>query len=735
MASINGTAADQQAVPQYGVSQPICTKSPTERDLRLTKELDECLKSYHVFETEEELQQRLDVLRRINALVKQWVKKVSEGKVPPDQLDRVGGKLFTFGSYRLGVHTRGADIDSLCVAPRHVDRSDFFGSFYEMLKEDDNASELHAVEDAFVPVIKLRYSGIELDILFSRLALKEVPDDQQLSDDSLLRNLDEKSIRSLNGCRVADEILRLIPSRMNFVLTLRAVKLWAKNHGIYSNVLGFLGGVSWAILVARTCQLYPNAAPAILLEKFFLVFATWEWPHPVFLKDTDSSPRADIPFLQDLVWDPRTRVSDRFHLMPIITPAYPEQNSTFNVTKSTRDVITREFQEGLHMMLEIINGSASWSQLFEEVNFFSRYKHFIALLCATETEEDHLVFCGLVESKIRHLVAAFERNPCVNLCHVNPKQYKPGGGSGDIQVGYENPVCTLWFIGLDLNKQLKKNIDLTDEIQAFTDLVIKTAVASKAYRPTMMVHPKYVPRKDLPNWISKEELTKGRKYNERSRNSLSSPLVAGATASATNSPSATKTPASATGTETSSSTSASDSAISSSSDGVAQPAPAADENKILLASSSQPSSPQPEQMEVTDAADVPKDLLPASVDTSSFEGRQATPGALDSVSDSSSLKTALSHSQSTPNLEVSATADRPPAAQLPLDNVEALNNTAQTDVSKEKHDTSSMTNGKTLTDSRKRKSWMSPPTVVPSELVAQAQGVPEAKKAATTVNI
>lgn len=60
-------------------------------------------------------------------------------------------------------------------------------------------SDLHGVEEAFVPVIKLRYSGIELDILFARLALKEIRDDQQLFDDNLLRNLDDKSIRSLNG--------------------------------------------------------------------------------------------------------------------------------------------------------------------------------------------------------------------------------------------------------------------------------------------------------------------------------------------------------------------------------------------------------------------------------------------------------------------------------------------------------------------------------------------------------
>lgn len=76
-------------------------------------------------------------------------------------------------------------------------------------------------------------------------------------------------------------------------------------------------------------------------------------------------------------------------------------------------------------MLEITNGTAPWTKLFEEVNFFSRYRHFIILLCITETEEDHLTFSSLVESKMRHLVSSLERNPCVNLCHVNPKQYKP----------------------------------------------------------------------------------------------------------------------------------------------------------------------------------------------------------------------------------------------------------------------------------------------------------------------
>lgn len=36
----------------------------------------------------------------------------------------------------------GADIDALCVAPRHVERTDFFSSFFEKLKWHDEIKDL-----------------------------------------------------------------------------------------------------------------------------------------------------------------------------------------------------------------------------------------------------------------------------------------------------------------------------------------------------------------------------------------------------------------------------------------------------------------------------------------------------------------------------------------------------------------------------------------------------------------
>lgn len=60
--------------------------------------------------------------------------------------------------------------------------------------------------------------------------------------------------------------------------------------------------------------------------------------------------------------------------MPIITPAYPQQNSTFNVTFSTREVMLQEFRRGVDVCTEIVLGKKKWLDLFEPLNFFAKYK-------------------------------------------------------------------------------------------------------------------------------------------------------------------------------------------------------------------------------------------------------------------------------------------------------------------------------------------------------------------------
>jgi len=110
-------------------------------------------------------------------------------------------------------------------------------------------------------------------------------------------------------------------------------------HGVYGNTLGYLGGISWAILMARICQLYPKANAAILVKKFFLIWSLWDWPRPVLLNQIQNVMSLNV-------WDPRVNELDRLHLLPIITPVYPASNTTYNVSAATFSVIVSAFKRG-----------------------------------------------------------------------------------------------------------------------------------------------------------------------------------------------------------------------------------------------------------------------------------------------------------------------------------------------------------------------------------------------------
>lgn len=228
--SSTSSSSTKPQTKTLGMTSAISMAGPKPEDIQKTKELKKALEPYNVFETETELNHRMEILAKLNTLVKQWVRDVSISKnMPPQMAEKLGGKIYTFGSYRLGVHHKGADIDALCVAPRNIERTDYFTSFFDLLKKQPEVTECRSVEEAFVPVIKMNFDGIEIDLLFARLSLKEIPDNFDLRDDNLLKNLDPRSVRSLNGCRVTDEILSLVPNIDNFRLALRAIKLWAKS--------------------------------------------------------------------------------------------------------------------------------------------------------------------------------------------------------------------------------------------------------------------------------------------------------------------------------------------------------------------------------------------------------------------------------------------------------------------------------------------------------------------------
>lgn len=408
------------APKKYGLTPPITVQGSTPEEHKRNEEMLAELRAQDSFESEAETQKRVEVLKTLQQLAKEFVYRVSVQKNMSEGMAvDAGGKIFTFGSYRLGVYGPGSDIDTLVVVPKHVTRDAFFTEMVQILKARPELEEISPVPDAYVPIIKIKFAGISIDMIFSRLDLAQIPESLVLDDKNLLKNIDEKELRALNGTRVTDAILSLVPERTTFKHALRTIKLWAQRRAIYANIMGFPGGVAWAMLVARVCQLYPNLVASSIVDRFFFIYLQWPWPQPVMLTKIEDGP------LPVRVWNPALYQLDRNHKMPIITPAYPSMCATHNVSDSTKAVIMQELQRAHEIMQEIQAGTKTWADLFQKSTFFFDYKFYVCVYATSRgTPEDHLAWSGFVESKLRFLMQKLELTEGTELVHPFNKPFE-----------------------------------------------------------------------------------------------------------------------------------------------------------------------------------------------------------------------------------------------------------------------------------------------------------------------
>lgn len=132
---------------------------------------------------------------------------------------------------------------------------DFFSDFppiLERMSPPGAIEKMTPVPDAFVPIIKLEFSGISIDLIFARLILPSVPLNLDLKNNDYLRGLDDKEVRSLNGTRVTDQILELVPQQKTFRIALRAIKLWAQRMLVFFEYLQITNDAVQVALSTRT---------------------------------------------------------------------------------------------------------------------------------------------------------------------------------------------------------------------------------------------------------------------------------------------------------------------------------------------------------------------------------------------------------------------------------------------------------------------------------------------------
>lgn len=110
--------------------------------------------------------------------------------------------------------------------------------------------------------------------------------------------------------------------------------------------------------------------------------------------------------------------------MPILTPAYPSMNSSFNVSELTLKVMNEEFKRALKIIQETFSaGGTDWDAFFAPTDFFAVHQHYLAVDIYTTNADDEAAWCSFCESRLRKLVDSLAYIPPLRRIRAFPKKF------------------------------------------------------------------------------------------------------------------------------------------------------------------------------------------------------------------------------------------------------------------------------------------------------------------------
>jgi poly(A) polymerase len=120
-------------------------------------------------ESSTNIARRTMILAELRTIFRDWVQMVALQKnIPKEIVMEAGDQILVRGSYRLDVNEPGADIDTICVAPEHVTREDFFTTLKNILLKHPKVTNLVAIEGAVVPILTFDFEEINIDLQITK---------------------------------------------------------------------------------------------------------------------------------------------------------------------------------------------------------------------------------------------------------------------------------------------------------------------------------------------------------------------------------------------------------------------------------------------------------------------------------------------------------------------------------------------------------------------------------------
>jgi len=391
---------------------------------------------------EESNRERTRAMEEVQKLTTKWIQQCLRTLMNTDppkglshaMIDKSKSHIRAFGSFELNVHFGDSDIDLLCIGPKYVTRDMLFNQFVKMLENDDRVNNILKLRHAFVPLLKFTFRGIDIDLVYAQWDVEPdiIGDDINIFSRKYVP--DQDTLLCLNGVRSTETIKKLIPKKAVFEKALRIIKFWAQQRCIYSNVMGFLGGISWSIMTAKVCIAKPYPTNCVeVIKRFFSKYMKWDKDN-----DDDESGSARSIRLAPALYD-ELYVDDEddmmncteyqrnefTEIMPILTPARPAMNCAYNVIGSTKHLIMQEIARGYDLTHDeqLTENGINWSELFRRRNFYEEAvltpsmeqydgeNVYIRVECIPDAEMKHAKkWTGYIESNVRKLVKKLNRD-------------------------------------------------------------------------------------------------------------------------------------------------------------------------------------------------------------------------------------------------------------------------------------------------------------------------------------
>ncbi|VDO03430.1 unnamed protein product [Rodentolepis nana] len=403
--------------------------------------LEEALNRLGDFAGISDLQKRRKALKLLNSIFKEWV-KYEYGKKKRTKSDPTYRKLLLpYGSYRLGVCSEDDDIDTALVVPIWISKKAYFTLFAEMLRVQDSVTYTNLVRNYGSLLMRAKIMGIKFDIVLIRLMKANVPGNFNVY------NLTPRAVKKIaikpkrfGGILTASFILDIVYSKHVFRKALKAIRLWAKSCGIYSNTFKYFNGISLAIMTCRICMFYPVESAEMIVYHFMRIYSQWDWREQVRITASYRHYSAT----------PRISVGGLGIKNNVDTLSHVSQDRMKIICQMIKDC-------GLNRVLEIKKHNLPWSHLFERKTFFHTYPYYFAIsfFYSSEAVLDRLR--PLFEIFVRDKSKMYEEKASVKFVHVNCNSYCERIGKD------QKPSIRTWFIGIEFVKTEDYFVDTEED--------------------------------------------------------------------------------------------------------------------------------------------------------------------------------------------------------------------------------------------------------------------------------